>query len=1061
MPPPAAPPEQQGMLAGDMPPAAGAAARPATPVIEPQVERITAERPIAPVPTPKTASPAFNALDWDVVERTPIQPSAKAEAKPASTPAPAKTTPKFHPYESKVRQLADASAIKDPRFTALAIGVLKSESSAEDPLKVSPAFAAGPMQMTVDTFKRFRPDAKDFDINDEKQTVPAAVDYLAFLWRRYDGDPAKVAAAYNAGEGRVDKGGALPAETQKYVPKVLAHMNDALGQPPPAPPPVATAAAPNSPPQPYREPDILPPSAAPAAKVVQSPVKTPEQAQQMAANQKEISRILNSQLNPVGIGEVAVEGLTGLLAAAPAAVSAMMLAIERKDAGAFSDAFSAARDAWTTHAHTDSGKQLSKNVGQAFAMLGKVGEWLADPNIMSVTDPETGAQLNAVTEGAHAPNPVMAALFRSLPEILPLLPALKGGARPGETTVTAPEVVVPGRIEPSATIPREMPLGRAEPVLATEPAAASLERPGEPSLAPREAASAMDARSALYERRQREAQVELERRLAERRAAVPDVPPLPEPIAPQEAPEVVQAPLGRGEVEPAPPPAIDWQRARAAAQDAARPGQRTLPMDAPAVPRPLELTPPLAPRLPAPIQPEAAPVLAPALPESAPLPEPPTPPLPLKRGGVKFEDERLQTDGTTETLRAMAARAGWAEQGGRLLRDPDGVVIGRTKWMPTEPWFAEMQRDKSTRMKPQDLRDAVEKTIRGEKVTPQQARALKYLLDENDRITQSFSQIEEEHGPLVHFRDDVLDSLHVTDLPASHANLADLALIDKARALDEDAFQRIPDQASDADFMAAVRGIIDEKSKTQEAAPSEPGTEATSPAAIAEPIRAEPVRDEPITGASSAVFNPAAPAIKPRAARKRAAPLPLRKASEYKEGDAVEVRIDGKWHPAKVRDTDADNVWVFHKFPERYDNGYSETFKASDVRPKVVASVIGGQAHKAAIAAQEKFRALDRAKTAVENPDDYFALSAKMQEAKKALAERIAALPKEGFSVSGKTHDGRVLTLNASAQRPGSWQLTRFAKDGEPWGDTQYVSKRAAVKEFLDDIDVSTLSRLE
>jgi hypothetical protein len=212
----------------------------------------------------------------------------------------------------------------------------------------------------------------------------------------------------------------------------------------------------------------------------------------------------------------------------------------------------------------------------------------------------------------------------------------------------------------------------------------------------------------------------------------------------------------------------------------------------------------------------------------------------------------------------MAARAGWDEVGGRLLRDPDGVVIGRTKWRPTEAWFESMQGERSTRMNPSKLRDAVEKVIRGEKVTPQESRAVKFLLDENDRINTSFKDIEAEHGPLQHFQDDVLDSLHVTDLPASHENLADLSLIDKARAIDEDAFQRIPDQIDDAAFMTAVKDIINaEKSKTQEVAPGQSGPEA------ARPETAAAAGTDPLSAAGTAVYNPAAPAIKPR---KRAAP---------------------------------------------------------------------------------------------------------------------------------------------------------------------------------------------
>jgi membrane-bound lytic murein transglycosylase D len=65
----------------------------------------------------------------------------------------------------------------------------------------------------------------------------AAVDYLAYLYRRFNEDALLTLAAYNAGEGRVDAARtrnrnvgsgvdywslALPAETRVYVPRVLA-----------------------------------------------------------------------------------------------------------------------------------------------------------------------------------------------------------------------------------------------------------------------------------------------------------------------------------------------------------------------------------------------------------------------------------------------------------------------------------------------------------------------------------------------------------------------------------------------------------------------------------------------------------------------------------------------------------------------------------------------------------------------------------------------------------------------------------------------------------------------
>ena len=56
------------------------------------------------------------------------------------------------------------------------------------------------------------------------QSIDAAARHIRMLMRRYKGDLVLVAAAYNAGEGAVQRYGGVPpyAETEDYVEKVQA-----------------------------------------------------------------------------------------------------------------------------------------------------------------------------------------------------------------------------------------------------------------------------------------------------------------------------------------------------------------------------------------------------------------------------------------------------------------------------------------------------------------------------------------------------------------------------------------------------------------------------------------------------------------------------------------------------------------------------------------------------------------------------------------------------------------------------------------------------------------------
>jgi soluble lytic murein transglycosylase-like protein len=78
--------------------------------------------------------------------------------------------------------------------------------------------AQGLMQLIPATAARFGV----ADPYDPAQNISGGVQYLAWLMKRYGSNLSLVAAAYNAGEGAVDRNGGIPpyAETRRYVDRV-------------------------------------------------------------------------------------------------------------------------------------------------------------------------------------------------------------------------------------------------------------------------------------------------------------------------------------------------------------------------------------------------------------------------------------------------------------------------------------------------------------------------------------------------------------------------------------------------------------------------------------------------------------------------------------------------------------------------------------------------------------------------------------------------------------------------------------------------------------------------
>lgn len=118
------------------------------------------------------------------------------------------------PYQLLIERTAQRHQL-DP----LLLEALVEIESGRNAEAVSPKGARGLGQLMPATARRFDVE----DVHDPEDNLDGAARYLAWLIERYQGDLTLALAAYNAGEGAVDRHLGVPpyAETRAYVRKVL------------------------------------------------------------------------------------------------------------------------------------------------------------------------------------------------------------------------------------------------------------------------------------------------------------------------------------------------------------------------------------------------------------------------------------------------------------------------------------------------------------------------------------------------------------------------------------------------------------------------------------------------------------------------------------------------------------------------------------------------------------------------------------------------------------------------------------------------------------------------
>lgn len=227
-------------LGGLIPPGLAPAAPPGEPAPAPPALQAVAPQQTQPAPHP-TPTPPLAPIPSSPVPPAPAEPAPQTvvAVTPPESRAPQAPPSPLHfldthkipsgPFGDLIFEIAGRYSL-NPHLVA---AVVRVESSF-NPRAMSRKGACGLMQLLPETARRFG--LRRRDIFDPAKNLEAGVRYLKWLSDRFGHDPVRVLAAYNAGEGAVQKYGGVPPykETRSYVQRIysMLGLDAAPAQPP-------------------------------------------------------------------------------------------------------------------------------------------------------------------------------------------------------------------------------------------------------------------------------------------------------------------------------------------------------------------------------------------------------------------------------------------------------------------------------------------------------------------------------------------------------------------------------------------------------------------------------------------------------------------------------------------------------------------------------------------------------------------------------------------------------------------------------------------------------------